>query len=94
LNLFVGFYNKEGDYEPKVVAVIIKNYSSDFYFELIYTLGPFVFDLDKLNSAIYFLFKFPRYNRLFEMDKSVSSYLDFYGKNLNVFEINEIVKKS
>lgn len=53
-----------------------------------------MFNLDELNSAIYFLFKFPRYNRLFEIDVIVTTYLDYYGKSLNVFEITEIIKKS
>lgn len=79
INLFVGFYDKDGVFEPKVLAVVIHNWSSDFYYELIYTFGPFLFDLDQLNSAIYFLFKFPRYNRLFEIDVVVTTYLDYYG---------------
>jgi hypothetical protein len=72
----------------------MNNWSSDFYFEIIYTFGPLMFNLDELNSAIYFLFKFPRYNRLFEIDNVVGVYLDFYGKNWTVFEITEIVKRS
>lgn len=70
-NLLVGFYNKDGEYEPQVVAVIIKNFSSDFYMELVYTFGPLCFNLDELNSGIYFLFKFPRYNRLFKLGETV-----------------------
>ena len=77
--MFVGFYDKDGGYEPKIIAVILQNFSSDFYYELIYTFGPFLFNLDQLNSAIYFLFKFPRYNRLFEMEKTTIRYLDYYG---------------
>ena len=94
INLFVGFYDKDGVFEPKVLAVVIHNWSSDFYYEIIYTFGPFLFDLDQLNSAIYFLFKFPRYNRLFEIDVVVTTYLDYYGQNLNVFEITALIKKS
>jgi hypothetical protein len=37
------------------------------------------FDIEQLDSAIYFLFKFPRYNRLFEIDVIVNTYLDYYG---------------
>ena len=94
INLFVGFLNKQGEYEPRLVSVIMNNWSSDFYFEIIYTFGPLMFNLDELNSAIYFLFKFPRYNRLFEIDNVVGVYLDFYGKSWTVFEITEIVKRS
>lgn len=73
-----------------MLAVVIKNWSSEFYFEIVYTFGPLLFNLDELNSAIYFLFKFPRYNRLFEIDNIVTAYIDYYGRNLNVFEITEI----
>ena len=80
INLFVGFYDKEGVYEPQIVAVIIQNWSSNFYYEIIYTFGPLMFfDIEQLDSAIYFLFKFPRYNRLFEIDVIVNTYLDYYG---------------
>ena len=82
-------------YEPKIVAVIIQNWSSNFYYEIIYAFGPFMFfNIEKLDSALYFLFKFPRYNRLFEIDIIVNTYLDYYGQNLNVFEVTALIKKS
>ena len=93
LNLFIGFYNKEGEYEPKVIVVIMKNYSSDFYMELVWTFGPLFFHPDKLNSIYYFLFKIPRYNRLFEIATAANTFLDYYGKNWNVFEIKKIEKQ-
>ena len=85
LDLFVGFINKEGEYEPYLILVFFKNFSSDFYTEVLYAFGPLLFDLNELNSIYYFLFKIPRYNRLFEMGTAVNIYLDYYGKNWNVF---------
>ena len=93
LNLFVGFYNKEGEYEPKVMVVIMKNYSSDFYMELVYTFSPFFFEPHKLNSIYYFLFKIPRYNRLFEIGTAANTFLEYYGQNWNVFEVRQVEKK-
>lgn len=92
LDLFVGFNNSDGEYEPKLVLVVMKNFSSDFYFELIYTFGPFFFNLQELNSIYYFIFKIPRYNRLFEMGAAVQRYLEYYGRNWNVFEIKKVEK--
>ena len=79
IHLFVGFNNKDGEYEPKIMVVIMKNYSSDFYMEVVYTFGPLLFDPDKLNSIYYFLFKMPRYNRLFEIATAANTFLEYYG---------------
>lgn len=65
LNLLVGFYDKKREYEPKLILVIMNNYSSDFLYELIYTFGPLFMKLNELNTILYFVFKIPRYNRLF-----------------------------
>ena len=90
-DLFVGFINKEGEYEPKLIIVLFNNFSSSFYFEIIWAFGPYMFfNVGKLDSISYFLFKFPRYNRLFEMGTAVNIYLDYYGKNWNVFEIQKV----
>jgi len=94
LDLFVGYTNKQGEYVPKLILVLFNNFSSDFYMEIFYTFGPFMFNLDELNSIIYFLFKFPRYSRLFEMGASVGIYIDYYGKDWNVFEIKKVEKQS
>jgi hypothetical protein len=40
LNLLVGFYDKDGEYEPKIVVVIIKNLSYGTILELVYYLSP------------------------------------------------------
>ena len=42
LNLFVGFYDKDGRYEPKIVVVIVKNYSYGTILELIYYIAPII----------------------------------------------------
>ena len=86
----MGFTNQEGEYEPKIIIVLFKNFSSEFYFELLWAFGPFYFDINELNSIYYFLFKIPRYNRLFEMGNAVNIYLDYYGKNWSVFQIQKI----
>jgi hypothetical protein len=93
LDLFVGFTTKDGDYEPKIIVVLVHNFSWDFTMELFYSFGPFMFNLNELNSIYYFLFKFPRYNKLFEMDTAVEIFLDYYGKNLNVFELKKAEKR-
>jgi len=68
-DLFVGFINKDGQYEGNLINVIFKNFSSVFYLEMFYVLSPFfLFDLNKIYSMIYFLIKIPRFNRLFDMD--------------------------
>ena len=92
LSLFVGYYNKEDTYEPKVMVVIMKNFSSDFYLELVYTFGPFFYDLDKLNTILYFIFKIPRYSRLFSLEVTMNKYIEYYGSNWNEFEIKKTVK--
>ena len=93
-DLFVGFINKEEEFEPKLIIVLFNNFSSSFYLELVWAFGPFFFNLNELNSINYFLFKIPRYNRLFEMGTAVNIYLDYYGKNWNVFEIQKVQKQS
>ena len=67
--------------------------SYDFFMELIYTFGPFFFDVNNLNSIYYFLFKFPRFNNLFTMAMKVNKTIDFYCKSLTVFEIKKIVER-
>jgi len=79
LDLFVGFISKDGEYEPEIIVVLFKNFSSDFYMEILYSFGPFFFDLNELNSIYYFIFKIPRYNRLFEMGTAVNIFIDYYG---------------
>ena len=93
IDLFVGFTNKEGEFEPKIIVVLVHNFSWDFTMELFYSFGPFMFNLNELNSIYYFLFKFPRYNKLFEMDTAVEIFLDYYGKNWNVFELKKAEKR-
>jgi len=92
LNLLVGFYDKDGKYEPKIVVVIVKNYSSGTFLDLIYYLGPIFLGAPNHNSLIYFIFKIPRYNRLTEMALAINNYLDYYGSNMNVIETKEIEK--
>ena len=94
LDLFIGFKTKEGEYEPRVSMVVMKNLGSDFYMELIYTFGPFFFDLDNFNSIYYFLFKFPRFNHLFTMALKINRTIDHYCKSWTVFEIKRVIKKS
>lgn len=86
-DLLIGFRAKDGELEPRVSMVIMKNLSSDFFLELIYTFGPFFFDLNDFNSIFYFLFKFPRFNHLFNMALVINRSIDHYCKSWNVFEI-------
>lgn len=86
-DLFIGFRTNKGEKEPRLYMVILKNLSSDFFLELIYTFGPFFFDLNNLNSLLYFLFKFPRFNHLFNMAQVINHSIMYYCKSWNVFEI-------
>ena len=92
-DLFIGFITKEGKLEPRVSMVLMKNLSYDFCMELIYTFGPFFFDLDYLNSIHYFLFKLPRFNHLFTMALKINKTIDHYYKSLTVFEIKKITAR-
>ena len=40
INLFIGFYDKDGEYEPKIVVVILKNFLYGTILELFYYLAP------------------------------------------------------
>jgi len=72
LDLFVGFINKEGQFENKLRNVITKNFSSTFYLEAFYAFSPlFLFNINQMQSMVYFLIKIPRFNRLFDMDQAV-----------------------
>ena len=90
LDLFIGFVNKDGNNETKVWNVIYKNFSSDFYMELVYSFGPLFFG--EIDSTIYFIFKFPRYNMLFGISHVINKTLDYYLKNWTVFEIKNKVE--
>ena len=94
LDMFVGFKTKDGDYEPRVSMVVMKNLNSDFFMELIYTFGPFFFDLDNLNSIYYFFFKFPRFNHLFTMALKINHTIDYYCQSWTVFEVKRVIQKS
>lgn len=94
LDMFIGFKTKDGDYEPRVSMVVMKNLNSDFFMELIYTFGPFFFDLDNLNSIYYFFFKFPRFNHLFTMALKINHTIDYYCQSWTVFEVKRVIQKS
>ena len=66
VDLCLGFLNAQGFVEPDLVEVISKNISSSFYFELVYTFGPFFMNPTENDSLYYLAFKFPRYLRLME----------------------------
>lgn len=69
LDLFVGFINKEGHYEPSLRNVVFKNFSSIVYLELFFVASPFLILEEKsIASMPYFLIKLPRFNRLFDME--------------------------
>ena len=68
LNLLVGFYDKEGNYEPKIIVVIIKNFNYGTIMELVYYFAPVFIGIKNINTLVFFIFKIPRYNRLTQMD--------------------------
>ena len=81
LDLLIGFRTKEGDWEPNISKVIMKNLSTDFFLEICWTFGPFCLDIDHLNSIYYFLFKFPRFNNLMNISNVINRTLEFYCKS-------------
>jgi hypothetical protein len=83
----VGFYDKDGKYEEKIVVVVVKNYNNSMILEIIYYIVPIILGIEDLNPTYYFLFKLARYNRLIEMSLAVNNYIEYYGTNLNVIEI-------
>ena len=85
LDLFVGFKNKEGEYETRLSMVIMKNLSWVFFLEIIYTFGPFFWDLDHMDSMIMFMFKFPRFGYLFNLSHVVNETLDYYCESWTEF---------
>ena len=68
IELLIGVLNKDGKAEPNLRNVIMKNFSFGFWLEVIYIIGPLFYDA---NALILFIFKIPRYNRLFERDNAI-----------------------
>ena len=93
LNLLVGFYDKDGEYEPKIIVVIIKNLNYGIILELVYYLVPIILGIQNISSLIYFIFKIPHFNRLTTMTHAVNTYLDHYGSDMNVIQIKEAEKR-
>ena len=93
LDLFIGFRNKEGELEPRLSMVIMKNLNQDFFLEIIYTFGPFSFNIDNLDSLVYFFFKFPRFGYLFNLSNVVNQTLDYYCKSWTEFEIKNKIRQ-
>ena len=87
IELFIGVLNSDGKAETKLRNVIMKNFSFGFWLEVIYIVGPLFFDTNALEL---FLFKIPRFNRLFERDNAIQSFVDYYGAEWTVFEIQNI----
>ena len=91
LDLLIGFVDKHGKYEKNVLNVIYKNFSSDFYLELIYAFGPLCFNLEEMDATIYFIFKFPRFNMLFGISHTINKTLEYYCKHWTVYELKKKV---
>jgi len=64
----------------------MRNFSFSFWLEIVYIVGPFVFLEGKIDGLKMFFFKFPRYNRLFERETAIKSFVDYYGEEWTVFE--------
>jgi hypothetical protein len=68
----------------------MRNFSFSFWLEVFYIFGPYVFLGDLTNGLQIFFFKFPRYNRLFERETAIQSFVNYYGQEWTVFEIHNI----
>ena len=88
LDFFEGYYNPDGQLEPKVTNVIWTNLSPKFFMEIFISFGHLIFFrlFDDRNSVMYGMLKFLRYGRLFELDTQIENILEYYGQFMTVFE--------
>jgi len=89
-DLFVSYINEHGVPEPHLRCVIQNNLSSVFYIELAVTFCPFMLELERLSSIIYFVIKLPRYTRIFEMELQIDEILNYIGDSMTVFQVKKI----
>ena len=94
MDLFIGFMKKDGTQEKSLKNVIFKNFSISFWLEIFYVAGPFfLLDLNQIKAMSIFLLKLPRLNRLLEIDTAIQCFVDYYGKDWTVFEIQNIKER-
>ena len=93
-DLFVGFFNPNGQLEHRLYNVIVQNLSSKFFLEILYIGGPyavFYYVYEGYRSAmVYCVFKIFRYFRLFEIDGQIEEILEYLAAYKTVFEIKKI----
>ena len=93
-DLFIGFKTKNGEYEPRVSMVIMKNLSYIVFLEMFYTFGPFfTHEKGDVDSLTYALFKLPRFIYLLNMSEVVHRNLEYYCKSWTIFEIKKKTKQ-
>jgi hypothetical protein len=92
LEIFVSFYNPNGQLEHKLHSVILNNISMKLFLEGTISLAPlFIYNITALNYA---MLKILRYGRLFEMDAIISNIIEMQAATKTVFEIKLMERRS
>ena len=68
MDLFVGYYQEDGQLEKSLARVIKTNMSMKVLFEISMTFGPFLIGTSNIDAMLFILFKMPRWLRLFELE--------------------------
>jgi len=94
IDMFVGFYNPNGQLEHRLLAVVKQNISTKIFLEAFISFGLFFFEEEYMtNPMIYGSIKILRYGRLFELDSQIQEIIEINGKESTVFEIKQMEKK-
>lgn len=90
VDLFKRQSNDSVEAKPTLLAVITNNISYVFFLEWIMSFGPIIYnqnmdssqvhkDYHPMSPITYFLFKLPRYIRIFEMQTQIADILEYYS---------------
>jgi hypothetical protein len=92
MDLFVGYYQEDGQLETSLARVIKTNMSMKVYFEMFMTFGPFVIATSNIDAILFVLFKMPRWLRLFELEQRIDEFVEYYRENKTLSEMKAIRK--
>lgn len=92
LDLFVGYYQEDGQLEKSLARVINSNMSMKIFFEIFMTFGPLMIARRNIESIVYVFFKLPRWLRLFELEQRIEEFVEYFRENKTLSEIKAIRK--